>query len=119
MKNFNILRAKIYFTSIISLSIWGLLAWDYFHGGVPSHHILHRKDLPEFSNWWGGILLPLLTWFLLYRIQKRINLAEIQPPFPVNVIYGFLSALCLGFSFLHFFLLEIPRCQATWFWDFP
>jgi hypothetical protein len=103
MKNFNIFKAKIYFTGIISMSIWGLLAWDYFHGGVPSHHILHREDLPEFSNWWGGILLPLLTWFLLYRIQKRENLTKIQSPFPIKVIYGFLAALLFGVLLSTFF----------------
>jgi hypothetical protein len=103
MKTLSIFKAKIYFTGIISISIWGLLAWDYFHGGVPSHHILHREDLPEFSNWWGGILLPLLTWFLLYRIQKRENLTKIQSPFPIKVIYGFLAALLFGVLLSIFF----------------
>jgi hypothetical protein len=47
------------------------LAWEYTHGGFQSHHILRRKDLPKLQNWWGGIMLPVLTWFLLNRIQKR------------------------------------------------
>jgi len=53
--------------------ILGLLFWTHFHGGVPSHFILQREDLPELSNWWGGLLLPLLTWFLLGRIKKRLE----------------------------------------------
>lgn len=111
MKNLSIFKAKIYFTGFILLAICGLLAWDYFHDGVPTHHILHRKDLPGFSNWWGGVLLPLLTWFLLYRIQKREKLDEIKLPFPENVIYGFSVALLFGILLSIFFAYgntEIP-----------
>jgi hypothetical protein len=60
-------------TAVISVLIVGLLVWDYFHGGVPSHHILDQKDLPSISNWWSGILLPVLTWILLGRIKSNIE----------------------------------------------
>jgi len=53
--------------------IWAHLGWDYFHGGVPTHHIRISENLPGISNWRGGIVLPLLPWFLLVRIQHRIN----------------------------------------------
>ncbi len=66
-------KARIIFTGIVAILIWTHLAWDYFHEGVPTHHILHRQDLPGISNWWGGIVLPLLTWFLLYLIQSSMN----------------------------------------------
>lgn len=66
-------KTRLYFTVIVTLFIWTLLLWDYTHGGVPSHHILANEDLPAISNWWGVLLLPLLTWFLLYRIQIRID----------------------------------------------
>ena len=65
-------KTRLYSTVLVTVAIWALLAWDHFHGGVPSHHILAREDLPEISNWWGGVLLPLLTWFLLYRVEKRL-----------------------------------------------
>ena len=98
MNNFS--KIQIYLTGIVSLAIWGLLVWNHFHGGVPSHHIMAREDLPEFSNWWGGILLPLLTWFLLFRIEKREKLNE-KPTtnlsnFPEQIIYGFVVALIYG-----------------------
>jgi hypothetical protein len=100
MKNFNILKAKIFFTSIVSLAIWGLLAWDYLQRGVPSHHVLNDKDLPEISNWWGGILLPVLTWFVMFRIQKRESLNNLQSfdfsDFPSKIIYGFIGGLIIG-----------------------
>ena len=60
-------------TGIITSLIFGLLIWQFFHGGIPRHHILDRKDLPEISNSWGGLLLPLLTWFLLGRIERRYS----------------------------------------------
>lgn len=63
---------RVYITIIITILISGLLIWEYFHGGVPSHHILQQKDLPEISNWWGILLLPVLSWILLGRIEKRI-----------------------------------------------
>lgn len=66
-------KTQLYFTAIITIAIWSLLIWEHYHGGVPSHHILAREDLPEFSNWWGGLLLPLLSFFLLYRIKKRLT----------------------------------------------
>jgi hypothetical protein len=50
------LNTQILVTSIVSITISSLLAWNHFHGGVPSHHILAREDLPEISNWWGGII---------------------------------------------------------------
>lgn len=39
------------------------LGWEMMHGGVKSHNILARADLPAFSNWWGVVLVPLIAWF--------------------------------------------------------
>jgi hypothetical protein len=107
MKNSNILKARIYFTGIISLAIWSLLAWNYFHGGVPSHHILNQKDLPEISNWWGGIWLPVFAWIVMFRIQKRENLTiKNISDFPSKIIYGFIGGLIIGISIATLFHLE-------------
>lgn len=93
-------RARIYFTTLVLLGISSLLAWSYYHGGVPSHHLLANKDLPSFSNWWGGLLLPLLTWFLLYRLHQRITRHKQRDVKPGNhqhqVFYGFAGALIFG-----------------------
>lgn len=35
-----------------------LLAWEYTHGGVVSHHFLDRRDMPAISNWWSLAVLP-------------------------------------------------------------
>jgi hypothetical protein len=100
-------KTRLYFTGIVTIAIWSLLAWNYFHGGVPSHHILDNEDLPAISNWWGGLLLPLLTWFLLYRIQKRLirNNDEQSKTsrFSINILYGFIGALLFGMLLSAFF----------------
>jgi len=49
------------------------LGWDYFQGGVKAHHIRMGKNLPGITNWRGGIVLPMLNWFLLVRIQNRLK----------------------------------------------
>ena len=108
-------KTRLYFTAIVTIAIWSLLAWNYYHGGVPAHHILDRKDLPAISNWWGGLLLPLLTWFLLYRIQKRIfhnDVVKLEAlKFPMNVIFGFIGAFSFGILLSAFFIFgfsDIP-----------
>lgn len=71
------LRHRIVLTVIITLLVWSHVAWDYFHGGVPTHYLLHNDRLPGISNWWGAAILPFFTWFLLYRIHKRIDRREL------------------------------------------
>ena len=104
-------KIGLYFTTIITVAIWSLLIWDHFHGGVPSHHMLQNEDLPEFSNWLGGILIPLLTWFLFYRVQKRIGNDLTVFKFSVNILYAFIAALSFSLLLSVFFTLgylEIP-----------
>jgi hypothetical protein len=109
------LNLRISVTGIVALLIGALLAWEHFHGGIASHHILAREDMPSFSNAWGLLTLPLLTWFLLYRIQQRIHSKPHEHPnasaFPVQVLYGFLAALAWGIALSVFFTLgyeDIP-----------
>ena len=47
------------------------LGWEYTHGGVLAHHLLNRADMPAISNWWGLLVVPMLVWFLVGRIQRR------------------------------------------------
>jgi len=46
---------------------------EYFNGGVITHHLLAREDLPGFSNWWGLLSVPLLFWISITLINKRQN----------------------------------------------
>jgi hypothetical protein len=72
--NLSFKKIGLAFLATITIGIWALLIWEHYHGGVPSHSFMARKDMPSISNWWGALLLPLLTCFSLFRIQKRLNL---------------------------------------------
>lgn len=108
MNEHSFFKIRIYFTVLVTIAIGSLLAWNYTHGGVPSHHILADETLPQISNWWGGAVLPLLAWFLLYRIQKRIfsnnEDKEIGKKI-TNAVLGFASALIFGILLSVFFRL--------------
>ncbi len=100
-------KLRLYVTGVVTITIWTLVAWDHYHGGVPGHHILADETLPKISNWWGVLLLPLLTWFLLYRIQNR-NTANNSSNkettiYSINILYRFASALLFGIVLSVFF----------------
>lgn len=93
---------RFYFTGAVTIIISALLVWQYFNGGVPIHHPLHRADMPGISNWWGALLLPALSWFLLGRIHKRIIDSpnnNNEQKYPRSVIIGFTAALIYGAVF--------------------
>lgn len=70
------IKLRLGITAIFTFLVWGHIIWDYFHGGIPIHYLLHDDNLPGIPNWLGGIFLPFFSWFLLYRIHKRIDLSE-------------------------------------------
>jgi hypothetical protein len=101
---------RLYGTALAFLAELAHLAWEHFHGGIISHHILNRADLPSISNAWGLLLLPALTWFLIGRVLIR-NTMQNTPPsatqtstqtatqtagLPNSVIIGFKIALLFG-----------------------
>ncbi len=99
MNEVNFFRIRIYVTAAVATAIGSLLIWNYYHGGIPSHHILADKALPKISNLWGAVLLPLLTWFLLYQTQKRIfheHDSHIELSVFKQVIYTFTLSLIYG-----------------------
>lgn len=103
-------RTRLYFTGFATLAIAALLTWNYFNGGVPSHHVLADESLPLISNWWGALLIPLLTWFLTYRIQMRVYHARTpEPSKQLNqALFGFVAALIFGALLAAFFTLGLP-----------
>jgi hypothetical protein len=113
----NALMVKILLTSIITILIVGLLFWQHFHGGVPGHHILQKKELPRISNWWGVLLLPVLTWFLLGRIKKRLDDQGLFTKETNNqsnkiiglFILGLTFGLLIAFSFINNYKLFIDN----------
>jgi hypothetical protein len=107
MKSFPFKKTGLAILATVSVAIWALLVWEYYHGGVPSHSFMARKDMPSISNWWGGLLLPLLTYFSLYRLQKRLFLTNgsnsISPKQVQTVLLlfvgGFLYAGSMAYCF--------------------
>jgi hypothetical protein len=99
----NLIRVGWLVTLLASLYVWFLLAWDYTHAGVPVHHLLANEDMPGFSNWWGALLIPILTAFLTYRIRKRLGNSKL----PTSVMYAFVGAFLYGILLCAFFLLDV------------
>lgn len=89
-------RARATATAAVAVAEWAFLAWQHGHGGVPGHHFLDRADMPAISNWWGGLVLPCITWFLLGRVQRRI--ASPVGAAMRDATIGFIGAL--GFAVL-------------------
>ncbi len=105
-----LLKHRLYFTALISMAIWCLLAWNHFNGAVPGHHFLARPDMPFISNWWGALVIPALTWFLLFRIDARItagNHGQRSATLPTNVTYAFITALIFGATLASFFTVGL------------
>lgn len=100
---------RVVITTVITLLIWGHITWDLFHGGIPTHYLLHDDNLPGIPNWLGGIVLPFFTWFLLYRIHKRIDRPDnsIATESLRSVIMRFLLAMLIAITISVFFTFEI------------
>lgn len=82
---------QLILTLVSSIYIWALLAFEHFNGGVVSHHLLNQPDLPAISNWWGALIMPVLSWFLLGRIYRRVHQA-----YPAGVLGAFACAVLFG-----------------------
>lgn len=95
---------RVWITGAVAVCMWALLVWEHTHGGVASHNILHRAGLPAISNWWGGVLLPVLTWVVLGRVQRRAvrpvgvsaGASGGSAQYPRAAILGLVGALAYG-----------------------
>ena len=93
---------KIQISLIITVIVFeiGHLLWEYLNGGIVSHHLLNRSDLPAISNGWGIIILPLFTWFSTTRIKKQItfhsNNLSMNGPIPREILVGFFGFLLIS-----------------------
>ena len=90
---------KIFITLGSFIIVLVLTLREYFYGGVITHHLLAREDLPGFSNWWGLLSVPLLTWIVLYFILRRKSSKEkITENNYSPILINFIGALVLGLS---------------------
>lgn len=95
-----IARNKLQVTLAALLLTLAFLLWEHFNGGVVTHHLLARKDLPGISNWWGLLTIPMLTWLMMSLIDKRrakfLESNTDTEGFDDQVIKHFLAALAFG-----------------------
>ncbi len=85
--------ASLFFGSLVLIHV----LWEYFHGGVTSHHLLASEEMPAISNWWGLLSVPVLTWITLTRIEVRRKNSSLQGgEFSAQVFRGFFGGLLFG-----------------------
>lgn len=65
------------------------LGWEHTHGGIRSHHLLNRADLPTISNAWGLLVLPVLGTLAGGVVRRRATAAP-------TALAAFLGALVAG-----------------------
>ena len=84
------------------LFVAALLAHEHFNGGVRSHHLLDRRDLPAISNWMGLLVLPFLGWLLDVRLRRHTSaLSRLGSPegIGIGVVCSLLYGAALAASF--------------------
>jgi vacuolar-type H+-ATPase subunit I/STV1 len=105
-------RTRLVLTACALLFELAHLGWEHLHGGVAAHHLMNRADLPAISNWWGALLIPALTWFLVGRILRRISdragVNSAKSPVPASILAGFLGALAYGAALALAFTMNSP-----------
>ncbi len=107
------LRVRVTATVAVAVAEWAFLAWQHVHGGVPSHHFLDRADMPAISNWWGGLVLPCMTWLLLGRMQRRCT-SQVGAA-TRHAVTGFLGALGFGVLLSVFFMRGDDQVTSVMF----
>jgi hypothetical protein len=96
-------------TSRLALATLALLAecihlgWEALHGGIVSHHLLQRADMPAMSNAWGLLIVPTLAAWAAGRLPSRQALARDWLP----VTLGFALPLLLGAALSTAFSLQM------------
>lgn len=64
---------RIALTLAVLLAEVAHLAFEHLQGGIVSHHLLARPDLPAVWNGWGLLLLPAMAWFVSGRVARRLD----------------------------------------------
>ncbi|MFO3706871.1 hypothetical protein ACI6Q5_18295 [Xanthomonas codiaei] len=78
----------------LAIAVAGLhLGWEFLHGGVRSHHLLNRADLPTISNWWGLLVLPGLGALAGDLVSRR---ASGSPDAIRYAVLGAVGAMAAG-----------------------
>ncbi|CAM1359100.1 hypothetical protein [Tenacibaculum xiamenense] len=96
-----ILNNKTFIVVCLFLLTLTFILIEYFKGGVITHHLLAREDLPGISNWWGLLTVPVLGLLSVHFIDKRRNKLIKSEAININyfdskILRSFLFALLFG-----------------------
>ena len=89
-------RWRVWLLVAICVAEAAHLVWEHLHGGIVSHHLLARRDLPAIWNGWGLVLLPALAWFASGRVSRRIAASRDPGRTVVHVAIGAAAGLLTG-----------------------
>jgi hypothetical protein len=106
--NINTNRRALYFLPLASL-LFGVahVGFEHLTGGVKSHHLLNRADLPAISNWFGLVVLPLLGGVVALRARACTS-ARCWAGLPFSMWAATFSALAYGAILATSFTLDAP-----------
>lgn len=90
-------RWRIALTLAVLLAEVTHLAFEHLQGGIVSHHLLARPDLPAVWNGWGLLLLPAMAWFVSGRVARRLDRQVDRRRVLRGALVGFGAALSLAF----------------------
>lgn len=96
---------RLTFALIALLAVVAQLLWELQQGGIVSHHLLARADLPAVSNAWGLLVLPVLAAWAAGRWPGR--------PWPWML--GFALPLLLGAALSLSFALKFAALTEVVF----
>lgn len=86
------------------------LGWEAWHGGIVTHHLMQRADLPGISNAWGLLILPALAAWAAGRLPRSTRRQDWHP-----VALGFLLPLLMGAALSLSFQLQLQALTETLF----
>lgn len=109
----NFSQLRVIGTLLVLAFILLHLGLEYFQGGIQSHHILNQADLPAISNLWG-LLLPLLAWFLLGELARRLQTSEDHHAGKKAALTAALLFVCT-LTLALCFLSDLPQVSAIIF----
>ena len=107
-------RLPAYFALALLVIVAALLAHEHFTGGVRSHHLLDRPDLPAISNWFGLIVMAVLGWLLGSRFRRAL-FRSTQSGSSVRIWVCLVCSLLYGAAMATSFALGAPAITSTLF----
>jgi hypothetical protein len=94
------------------------VAFEYFNGGVKTHHVLARADLPGFSNWLALLVLPLLGIVLAIRARSEPG-DRASGFFSPRLAAGTAGSLVYGAALAASFLVGLEQVSLVLFLGIP